>query len=108
MVGDSGNVDLDTRTALATAARRTSSLLRACASALSTTRLIEDGSASGVVGEVRGASSTPRFAVTQTARWRASARCGRRRRRPRRSHKPRCGADGKSDSKPALKITPAR
>src|SRR5262249_36728157 len=57
MVGDSGNIDLDTRTALLGDSREQDflALLRALRErVVDATGLIEDGSASGVVGQVQG------------------------------------------------------
>lgn len=57
MVGDSGNIDLDTRTALLGDSREQDfrALLRALRErVVDATGLIEDGSAAGVVGEVQG------------------------------------------------------
>ena len=57
MVGDSGNIDFDTRTALLGDSREQDflALLRALRErVVDATGLIEDGSASGVVGEVQG------------------------------------------------------
>jgi hypothetical protein len=113
-VGDSGNVDLDTRTALLGDSREQDfrALLRGLRErVVDATGLIEDGSASGVVGEVQGreldtaefrplpklppgasaaapASTAPPAAVVQSAA-------------------PAPTETKAADAKPALKITPA-
>src|SRR5439155_17518451 len=111
MVGDSGNVDLDTRTALLGDSREQDflALLRALRErVVDATGLIEDGSASGVVGQVQGRElDTAEFrplpkqpAGTALAQAAALAPVAP-------SAVPAPAEANAADAKPALKITPA-
>jgi hypothetical protein len=105
MVGDSGNIDLDTRTALLGDSREQDfvALLRALRErVVDATGLIEDGSASGVVGQVQGRElDTAEFRPLPKQPPGAAAAPT-----PVAEAAP-APTEAKADSKPALKITPA-
>lgn len=114
MIGDSGNVDLDTRTALLGDSREQDflALLRALRErVVDATGLIEDGSASGVVGEVQGRElDTAEFRPLpkQPAGASAAAPASTAALAPvAPSAVPAPTEANAADSKPALKITPA-
>jgi hypothetical protein len=114
MVGDSGNIDLDTRTALLGDSREQDflALLRALRErVVDATGLIEDGSASGVVGEVQGRElDTAEFRPLpkQPAGASAAAPASTAALAPVAPSAVPAPTEAKAaDSKPALKITPA-
>src|SRR5215831_9768910 len=113
MVGDSGNIDLDTRTALLGDSREQDflALLRALRErVVDATGLIEDGSASGVVGKVQGREldtaefrplpKQPAASAAAPAQAAALAPVAP-------SAAPALAEANAADAKPALKITPA-
>ncbi len=111
LVGDSGNVDLDTRTALLGDSREQDfvALLRALRErVIDATGLIEDGSASGVVGMVQGRElDTAEFRPLPKQPPGASAASAASPAPVAQSAVPTPTEAKTADAKPALKITPA-